>query len=225
MLLFSQSQAFVRIESSTSERVWRECDEEALGFFRCYLWEHSNLKDYRRGRKRKHSARDPLLCIKSVFCLSWLKDKCAADSTLQEKKKALQEEVWSAAWIICRHRHRQSHDFRQWAWSQWSTKLSHLDTPSSFAPFSSPLFSPLLWVSSGAWMEVFIPGRTGGKNERTGNMEEGGEEGGRGGRSARVATRSTQCLFSPTSLFPPFSLHPPHPRLYPVLSAVDTKPC
>lgn len=33
MLRFSQSQAFVRIESSTSERVWREFDKETLGCF------------------------------------------------------------------------------------------------------------------------------------------------------------------------------------------------
>lgn len=33
MLQFSQSQAFVQIESSMSERVWRECDKETLGCF------------------------------------------------------------------------------------------------------------------------------------------------------------------------------------------------
>ena len=33
MLRFSQSQAFVQIESSTSERVWSECDKETLGCF------------------------------------------------------------------------------------------------------------------------------------------------------------------------------------------------
>lgn len=33
MLRFSQSQAFVQIESSMSERVWRECDKETLGCF------------------------------------------------------------------------------------------------------------------------------------------------------------------------------------------------
>lgn len=33
MLQLSQSQPFVQIESSTSERVWRECDKETLGCF------------------------------------------------------------------------------------------------------------------------------------------------------------------------------------------------
>lgn len=62
-------------------------------------------------------------------------------------------------------------------------------------------------------MEVFIPGRTGGKNERARNRDEGGGredgdgggDGGTGGCAVRVAARSTHC-HSSSFLFHRFSL-------------------
>lgn len=100
-------------------------------------------------------------------------------------------------------------------------------------PLFASLFSLLLWVSSGAWMEVFIPWRTGGKNERTRNGDEGGgsSEGGERCMSGHKINTVPQLLFSPPSLFPGFlcahppSFLPPSLSFYPVLSAVDTKPC
>lgn len=147
-------------------------------------------------------------------CIGWHRRHQIWDS------KALANAAHAEWKKTCKHTH--THNFRQWAWSQWSTNCPTLTPPPLSSPFAS-LFSLPCCGSPQAheWKSLFPGELVGRTRERETGMR--GWQGGRGEVCESGHKINTVPLFSSIA-FPSFSLHSPPPP-HPVLSAVDTKPC